>query len=94
MITVDKAALAGLLGMQRELKLVVLNACYSPDQAPAIADEVGYAISIEEGPILDEDSITFSQEFYKVLGYGRVFEEAFDRARSALGLTSTLVVHL
>ena len=55
-------------------------------------DAVGYVIGMEEGPMLDQDSMTFLRAFYRVLGYGRIFEEAFDRARSAFGLTSTLVV--
>ncbi|KAL9614904.1 MAG: hypothetical protein Q9167_000646 [Letrouitia subvulpina] len=89
---VEKTALVRPLSMQRELKLVVLNACYSRDQAQAIADAVGCVIGME-GSILDQDSIAFSREFYRALAYGRTFEEAFNRARSALGLTSTLVVH-
>ena len=75
--------------MQRELKLVVINACYSQDQAQAIADVVGYVIGME-GSILDQDSITFSRELYRALAYSRTFEGAFNRARSVLGLTSTM----
>ena len=79
--------------MQRELKLVVLNACYSQDQAQVIADAVGYVIGIE-GLVLDRDSLTFSREFYRALTFGRTFEGAFNRARFAIGLTSTMIVHL
>lgn len=92
-ISVEKAALAGLLGTQRNLKLVILNACYSKDQAQAIADAVGHVVGME-GSVLDEDSIAFSSEFYKALGHGRTFEEAFERARLAMGLTTTLKLHL
>ena len=92
-IAVNKPALASLLGMQSELKIVILNACYSQDQAQAVADAVGYVISME-GPILVKDSTVFSREFYRALCYGRTFEEAFNRARAVLGLTSTAKVHL
>ena len=44
--------------------------------------------------VLYQDSIVFSGEFYRILAHGRNFEEAFDRARSVLGLTSTMEVHL
>ncbi|MCJ1325052.1 hypothetical protein MMC10_001714 [Thelotrema lepadinum] len=92
-VEVSKSALAGLLGMQKELKLVILNACYSQDQAQAIADAVGCVIGMESS-ILDQDSITFSREFYRALAHGRTFEEAFNRAKSALSLTSSMVIHL
>ena len=90
---VDKRALARLLATQKALKLVILNACYSKDLAQAIADAVGYVIGVE-GEILDDDAKSFSRQFYGSLGHGRTFQEAFDRAESALGLTSSLKVHL
>lgn len=90
---VEKAALAGLLGTQRNLKLVIMNACYSDNQAQAITDAAGYVIGTE-GSLLDEDSIAFSREFYAALGHGRTFEDAFERAKAAVGLTSTIKVHL
>ena len=43
-----------------------------------------------EGSVLDEDAISFSREFYRVLGDGRNFEDAFERARLAVGLTTNL----
>ena len=92
-IAVNKAALGALLGTQRDLKLVFLNACYSRDQAQSIADAVGYVIGME-GSILDEDSIAFSREFYAALGHGRTFEAAFNRANLAMGLTTNFSAHL
>jgi hypothetical protein len=92
-VAVETSALASLLGTQRNLRLVILNACYSLNQGQAIADAVGHVIAME-GSILDEDSITFSREFYAALGHGRTFEGAFDRAERAVGLTTSLKPHL
>ena len=92
-IAVNKVALANLLGSQENLKLVILNACYSRDQAQPIADKVGYVVGME-GSILDEDSIAFSREFYAALGHGRTFEAAFERAKLVMALTTTMEPHL
>ena len=66
---VEKQALARVLSHQKELQLVMLNACFSLDQGQAFADAVGLAI-VSEGSILDQDAIDFSREFYTALGYG------------------------
>lgn len=92
-VAVNKPALGSLLGTQEGLELVVLNACYSQEQAQAIADAVGYVVGME-GAILDEDAIEFSREFYRALGNGRNYEDAFERARLAVCLTSSLHPHL
>ena len=91
-IDVSKEALANLLRTQKHLKLVVLSACYSRDQAQAIADAVGYVIGMEER-LSNANAIAFSREFYRALGYGRTFEDSFNRAKSALALTSNMKVH-
>jgi len=82
-----------LLRIQKGLDLVILNACYSRDQAQAIADAVGYAVEME-GAINDKEATEFSREFYRALGDGRSFEDAFERAQLAVGLTSNLRLHL
>ena len=91
---VKKQALASVLHHQKELQLVILNACFSLDQGQAFADAVGLAI-VSEGRILDQDAIDFSREFYTALGYGqRSYIEAFERAKAALGMTGETKVHL
>ena len=93
-IAVKKQALASLLGTQKELQLVILNACFSLNQGQAFADAIGLAI-VSEGSIRDQDAIDFSREFYTALGNGeRNYTEAFERARSALGMTGEMKVHL
>lgn len=91
---VKKQALASVLRHQKELQLVILNACFSLDQGQAFADAVGLAI-VSEGSISDQDVIDFSREFYTALGHGqRSYIEAFERAKSALEMTGEMKVHL
>ena len=79
---VKKQALARVLSYQKELQLVILNACFSLDQGRAFADAVGLAIA-SEGSILDQDAIDFSLEFYTALGYGqRNYIEVFQARES------------
>ena len=92
--TVRKEALANVLSHQKELALVILNACFSSDQGQAFADAVGLAV-VSEGSILDQDAIDFSREFYTALGQGqRTYKEAFERAKAALDMTGEMKVHL
>ncbi|KAL8789523.1 MAG: hypothetical protein Q9213_001136 [Squamulea squamosa] len=91
---VQKQALARVLRQQKELQLVILNACFSLEQGQAFADAVGLAI-VSDGSILDQDAIDFSREFYTALGHGqRSYIEAFERAKSALEMTGQMKVHL
>ncbi|KAF2187527.1 hypothetical protein K469DRAFT_685989 [Zopfia rhizophila CBS 207.26] len=85
---VDKMPLAKLLHNQKGLKLVILNACYSHDQAQSLADSVGHVIG-REGPIQDIDAINFSTDFFTALRHGRTFEESFGRAKAAVQLQTT-----
>ena len=85
---VEKSSLARLLKDQDGLNLVILNSCYSQDQAQCIADAVGHVIGMES-MIMNTDAIDFSREFFTALGYGRTFEESFRRVVAAVGLNSS-----
>ena len=91
---VETSSLARLLQDLDDLNLVILNSCYSQDQAQCIADAVVHVIGME-GMITDTNAIDFSREFFTALGYGRTFEESFERAIAAVGLnsSSTLKAH-
>ena len=93
-VTVSTNKLANLLKSQDGLDLVILNACYSADQARSMADAVGHVVGLE-GAADDQDAIDFSREFFTALGDGRTFEKAFNRARAAIELNPkcTLVPH-
>ena len=67
------------------IRLVVLNACYSEVQAKAISEVIDCVIGMKS-EIGDEAAITFSEYFYSALGYGRSVKEAFDQGIAALML--------
>jgi hypothetical protein len=91
---VSTAALAALLQDQDNLKIAILNSCYSHVQAQCIADAVGYVVGME-GALRDRDAIDFGREFFTALGNGRTFEESFRRAKAAvlMNSSSTLKPH-
>lgn len=83
---VDAAALSQLFHVFRgDIRLVVLNACFSLPQAQAIAQEVGCAIGTG-GEISDEAAITFGGAFYSAIAFGHSVQAAFDQACAALAL--------
>jgi len=59
-----------------QVKCVVLNACYSNDQAKAIAKHIGYVIGMNQA-IGDKAAIAFAIGFYQALGAGRTLEDAY-----------------
>ncbi|HYR09966.1 MAG TPA: CHAT domain-containing protein [Longimicrobium sp.] len=84
---VDEVALSQLFQAFRgDIRLVVLNACFSLPQAEAIAKVVGCTIGTS-GAISDEAAITFGASFYRAVGFGHSIQAAFDQARAALALS-------
>jgi hypothetical protein len=75
---VSTNALGKLFMVLRDnIKCVVLNACYSEDQALAIADNIDCVIGMSKA-IGDTAAIMFATAFYSALGYGRDVKTAFD----------------
>lgn len=70
---------------RNNVRLVVLSACFSRDQAASIAEVVGCAVGTSGG-IADEDAIRFDAAFYGYLACGESVQTAFDRARNELEL--------
>jgi hypothetical protein len=68
-----------------DIRVVVLNACFSLPQAEAIADVVGCAVGTPS-TIKDEDAILFAGSFYRALAFGNSVGAAFDQGCSALDL--------
>ncbi len=64
---------------------VVLNACYSANQARAIMPYVDYVVGMTTA-VGDEAAITFAKEFYGILGETDNVEMAFDLAVNAIGI--------
>jgi len=59
-----------------QVDCVILNACYSKIQAEAIAEHIAFVIGMKQA-IGDKAAIAFSTGFYKALGAGRSFQDAY-----------------
>jgi len=83
---VGKAALKQLFSTLRDnIRLVVLNACFSRPQAEAITEVIDCAIGMKRA-IGDKAAITFAASFYRAIGFGRTIQQAFDQGKAALML--------
>lgn len=69
----------------RRVALVVLNSCYSREQANSIADVVPAVVGTT-GAVGDEAARRFSVAFYRHLGNGGTLREAFRNAGDAVAL--------
>lgn len=68
---------------QDHVECVVINACYSAQQADAIRQHINYVIGMHQG-IGDRSAIDFAVGFYDALGAGRSYFEAYQFGCSAL----------
>jgi len=85
---VSKQALSELFVILKDnIRCVVLNSCYSEDQALAIGEHIDCVIGMSR-VIGDKSAITFSKAFYRALSYGRNVEEAFNLARNQIDLSN------
>jgi hypothetical protein len=83
---VTRAALRALFGLHaKTVRLVVLNACFSNEQADAIVEVIDCAVGMSQA-IGDEAAIVFAAAFYRKLGFGESVQAAFDEGRVALML--------
>jgi hypothetical protein len=90
---VSPEGLAGLFELSRDhVQCVLLNACYSNDQAAAIAQHVPFVIGTT-APVGDEASIIFSGAFYDSLGAGESYQQAYRRALAALKIDGSGSLH-
>lgn len=81
---VSTAALKALFKTLKDnIRLVVLNACYSEIQAKAIVEFIDCAIGMNSS-IGDQAAITFASSFYRAIGFGRSVQEAFEQGRTSL----------
>jgi len=81
----------GLQNLFRVLKdniqCVILNACWSMNQAQAIAQEIGCVIGMKHD-ISDAASISFARGFYQAIGNGRNLNEAFELGKVEIDLAN------
>jgi len=64
---------------------VLLNACYSEEQANAIVNHIDYVIGMNQ-EIRDDAAIAFSKGFYRALGYECSIEQAYEFGKNAIQL--------
>ncbi|MBT9312554.1 AAA-like domain-containing protein [Leptothoe kymatousa] len=83
---VNGEALSGLFELVADqVECVLLNACYSQEQAEAIAQHIPYVIGMTNA-IGDRSAIEFAVGFYDALGAGKRYEEAYKFGRNAIQL--------
>lgn len=82
--TISPDALRSLFATLRDnIRLVVLNACFSAEQAAAICDSVGIAIGMRRA-ISDHAAIAFSGALYKALAHRQSVQRAFELGCTAV----------
>jgi hypothetical protein len=86
---VSTAALAGLFRvLGKDVRCVVLNACFSEAQARAIAGHVDCVVGMTTA-IKDDSATAFAGAFYQALGYGQSVKAAFELGCVQIGLTGS-----
>jgi hypothetical protein len=84
---VNCQGLVEMFGLYRKhLKLVVLNACFTKEQARALTEVVDYSVGTGRG-IGDRGSVAFAGAFYRAIAFGKTIKKAFDSAKAELALT-------
>ncbi|EAW34122.1 CHAT domain-containing protein [Lyngbya sp. PCC 8106] len=83
---VSSEALAQLFKQfQTEVQCVVLNACYSEEQAQVIHQYIDCVVGMNKA-IGDVAAINFSTAFYEALGSGKSYDKCFEFASGSLNL--------
>ena len=83
---VEGARFARLLGQfSNDLRCVVLNACYSEEQARAIAAQVDCVVGMSTA-VMDQAAVRFSASFYQALAFGCTVRAAFDLSCADISL--------
>jgi len=80
-----RALKALFTSLKDNIRLVVLNACYSRIQAEAIAEVIDCVVGMSDA-ISDRAAIAFAASFYRALGFGRSVQEAYEQGNVSLGL--------
>lgn len=83
---VNGSALSGLFELfADQVECVLLNACYSQEQAAAIAQHIPYVIGMKKA-IGDRAAIEFAVGFYDALGAGKPYKMAYKFGCNAIQL--------
>ena len=83
---ISSQALGDLFGLLKgNIRLVFLNACYSEEQAQAIAEHIDCVVGMSD-EIEDEAARTFSTAFYRAIGFGTDLLTAFNLGCNAIDI--------
>ncbi len=80
-----KALRALFAVLKDQIRCVVLNACYTDEQAKGLVEVIDCVVGISH-ELPDAASIQFATAFYRALGYGRSVQEAFNLGQSQIAL--------
>jgi tetratricopeptide (TPR) repeat protein len=88
-VAVPRDAVSRLFKTVREghpnLRCVVLNECFSAEQAGGIAESIDVVVGMARA-VNDDSAIAFSGAFYQALAFGESVETAFALGREQVGL--------
>lgn len=70
------------------VRLVVLNACESEEQASAIVGQVGCVVAMNDS-IDDEAAVSFTASFYRALAFGKDVQNAFEQGLVSIGMSES-----
>jgi hypothetical protein len=88
-----EALKATLRTLKGDICLLVLNACYSRQQAEMLVEDIDCVLAMN-GEIYDRVAITFMQAFYRALFDGRAVQNAFEQGKAALLLEGLPGAHV
>lgn len=81
---VDAEAIKTLFTVLKDnIRVVVLNACFSRLQAQAVTEVIDCAVGMNTA-VGDRAAIIFAASFYRALGFGRSVQQAFEQGKTAL----------
>ncbi len=73
--------------LKDNIRLIFLNACYSPIQAQTLASIIDCVIVMKE-TLPNEARIAFASSFYRAIGFGRSMQNAFEQGLASLDLNN------
>lgn len=71
--------------LKDNIRVVVLNACYSDEQAQSIVKVIDCVVGMQSS-VGDRAAIKFAASFYRAIGFGRSVQNAFDQGICAIAL--------
>lgn len=79
----QEAIAATMSTLNDNIRVVILNACFSHAQAEAVTQYVDSAIGMKDS-IRDDAARVFAAQFYAAIGFGLSIKQAFDQGVAAL----------